>query len=113
MITVNPEAVANLVSNHNPFDLIDVRPKEEFNRLHILGARSAPLQKMSPVKLLRERKLAASEPFFIISENRALAGMAAGLLRGAGCSQPVVVEGGMANWEARGLPAVPRRRFHF
>ncbi len=105
--------MATLVANRQPFDLIDVRPREEFNRLHIPGARSAPLRRMSPVKILCERKRPASEPLFVIGQSRALAGMAAGMLRGVGCNQPVVVEGGMETWETQGLPAVHTPRFHF
>ena len=113
MTTIHPTGLATLVANHRPFDLIDVRPQEEFNRLHIPGARSIPLNKMSPFKVVRERKLAASEPLFVICGNRALAGLAAGMLHGAGCIEPVVVEGGMETWETQGLPAVHTARFHF
>ena len=95
-----------MMSGHKLVDLIDVRPREEFNRLHILGARSMPLNQLYPAKVLQERKQAASEPFFIIGRNRALAGLAAGMLHGAGCDQPVVVDGGMPIWEAEGLPTV-------
>jgi rhodanese-related sulfurtransferase len=113
MNTIHPAGLARLLSNHEVFDLIDVRPKEEFKRLHIPGARSNPLNEMTPVKILRERKLPASAPLFVVSQDRALAGMAAGILRGAGCIQPVVVEGGMETWEAQGLPAVHTSRFHW
>lgn len=113
MTTIHAAGVARLVANHKAFDLIDVRPEEEFKRLHIPGARSNPLNTMAPVKILRERRLPASEPLFVISQSRALAGMAAGILRGAGCIQPVVVEGGMETWEAQGLPAVHTPRFHW
>ena len=113
MTTIHPAGLARLVSKHEVFDLIDVRPKEEFNRLHIPGARSSPLNEMTPVKILRERKLPASAPLFVISQDRALASMGAGILRGAGCIRPVVVDGGIGNWEAQGLPTVHTPRFHW
>ena len=113
MMTIQPAGLANLISSDKAFDLIDVRPQEGFNRLHVPGARSAPLAKMSAPKILHERKCAAAEPLFVIAEDRALAGIAAGILRGAGCTLPVVVDGGMAIWETLDLPAVHSPRFHF
>lgn len=108
MITIDPADLATLVLNHVPLDLVDVRPKKEFERLHIPGARSAPLNQMSPPKVLHERALPDSEPVFLISEDRALAGM----LRGAGCSRPVVIDGGMERWEAQDFPTICARRLH-
>jgi rhodanese-related sulfurtransferase len=113
MKTINPAGLARQVSKQETFDLIDVRPREEFNRLHIPGARCNPLNEMTPVKILRERKLPAAAPMFIISQDRALASMGAGILRGAGSIQPVVVEGGMETWKAQGLPTVHTPRFHW
>ena len=113
MITIDPVDLATLVLNHVPLDLVDVRPRKEFERLHIPGARSAPLNQMSPPKVLRERALPDSEPVFLISEDRALAGMAAGMLRGAGCSRPVVIDGGMELWEAQDFPTVCAHRLHW
>lgn len=111
MTTIHPMRLASLISSHRPFDLIDVRPEEQFNESHIPGARSTPTDKMSAPKILRERKRPASEPLFVIPEDRALAGMAAGILRGPGCILPVVVDGGMALWLAQDLPAVRTPRF--
>lgn len=113
MTTIQPTALASLVRSHRRFDLIDVRSEGQFDKLHIPGARSAPLGKMSASKILHERKCPASAPLFVIAEDRALAGMAAGILRGAGCSLPVVVDGGMTAWQTQDLPEVHTPRFHF
>ena len=111
MTTIHPMGMASLIADHRPFDLIDVRSRAEFDKLHIPGARSVPLKKLSPALILRERRLAASEPLFVICRNRVLATLAAGMLRGVGCSQPVVVDGGMETWETQGLPAIRTRNF--
>ena len=113
MTTIDSTGLAALIRSHRPFDLIDVRPREQFNRSHIPGARSAPLNRMSAPKILHERKCGAADPLFVIAEDRALGGMAAGIFRSAGCSSPVVVDGGMTLWQRRDLPVVPTRRFHF
>ena len=110
MITIHPRALARL-SLTNKLDLIDVRPRAEFNRVHIRGARSVPLASFHPEKVLQERTGAISDPVFLICWNRVRASMAAGLLREAGCKHPVVLDGGMEMWEAQGLPVVHPIRF--
>jgi rhodanese-related sulfurtransferase len=109
MITIHPMRIAMLVDKHRPFDLIDVRTEQEFRSFHIRGAQSFPLRELSGPKLLRERKLPARQPLFIISSNRVRASLAAGILNGAGCLQPIVVDGGMDAWMSRGLPVVWKR----
>jgi rhodanese-related sulfurtransferase len=106
MITIHPKALAKLLVTQNKLNLIDVRPRAEFNRVHIRGARSIPLGTLQAAKVLRERVGAKSDPVFLICWNRARASMAAGLLRDAGCQHPVVLDGGMQLWEAQGLPVV-------
>ena len=93
--------------------LLDVRPKEEFDKLHIRGAHSVPLKEMDPARIVREHQLKTSEPLFVICRNRALASLAAGMLQAAGCNRPVVVEGGMQAWKIMGLPGVSAWRFRF
>jgi rhodanese-related sulfurtransferase len=68
---------------------------------------------MSPAKIVSEHKVKPSEPLFVVCRNRVLASMATGMLRAAGCTRPVVVEGGMRTWEILELPVVATRRFHF
>jgi len=111
MITIHPKALAQLIITQDKLDLIDVRPRSEFNRVHIRGARSVPLATLRPAKVLRERVGAKSEPVFLICWNRTRASMAAGLLREAGCQQPVVLDGGMELWQTQGLPVVHPIRF--
>ena len=111
VITIHPKALAKLIGTEGKIDLIDVRPRVEFNRVHIRGARSFPLATLHPVKLLRDRVGRKSDPVFLICWNRARASMAAGLLREAGCQQPVVLDGGMELWEAQGLPVMHPIRF--
>ena len=57
MKTIHPIGLARLIATHQPFDLIDVRTKEEFDKTHISGARSIPLPELRASKVLRDRKL--------------------------------------------------------
>ena len=111
MITIHPKALARLIVTQDRLDLIDVRPRAEFNRVHIRGARSVPLSTLRPTKVLQERVGAKSDPVFLVCWSRIRASMAAGLLREAGCEHPVVLDGGMELWETQGLPVVHPIRF--
>jgi rhodanese-related sulfurtransferase len=111
MITIHSSAMAALIDKRQPLDLIDVRTKEEFRSFHIRGAQSFPLRELSAAKVLRSRKRAATEPLYIICHNRVRASLAAGMFTGAGCTQPVVVDGGMDTWVRRGLTVVCKRPF--
>ena len=111
MITIHPFGLAALIDNRQPLDLIDVRSEQEFKDSHIPGARSVPLGKLSAPKVLRDRKQAATEPLYIICSSRVRAGLAAGILSGAGCRQAVVVDGGMDTWMRQGLSVVRKKPF--
>jgi rhodanese-related sulfurtransferase len=111
MITIHPKALARLIATKDKIDLIDVRPRAEFNRIHIRGARSIPLATLRPTKFLRERVGTKSDPVFVVCRNRIRASMAAGLLRDAGCKHPVVLDGGMELWVNQGLAVVRPFRF--
>jgi len=103
--------MAALIDNRQPLDLIDVRTEQDFKGFHIPGARSVPLGKLSAPKVLQDRKLAATEPLYIICSSRVRAGLAAGILKGAGCLHPIVVEGGMNIWMSQGLSVVRKKPF--
>ena len=110
MITIHPVGLAKLIDNHEPLDLIDVRTEKEFGDFHIDGARSVPLKNLSAPKVLQGRKLAGTEPLYIICGGRVRAGLAAGILSGGGCCRAVVVDGGMELWISQGLPVVRKKR---
>ena len=99
------------MDKRQPLDLIDVRTKQEFRSFHIPGAQSFPLKELSAAKVLQGRKREAPEPLYIICNNRVRASLAAGMLTGAGCRHPVVVDGGMNTWVRQGLPVVCKKRF--
>ena len=111
MITIHSFGLAALMDKRQPLDLIDVRTKQEFRSFHIPGAQSFPLKELSAAKVLQGRKREAPEPLYIICNNRVRASLAAGMLTGAGCRHPVVVDGGMNTWVRQGLPVVCKKRF--
>jgi len=111
MTTIHSSAMAALIDKRQPLDLIDVRTKQEFQSFHIRGAQSCPLRELSAAKVLQARKREPTEPLYIICNNRVRASLAASMLTGAGCRQPVVVDGGMETWVREGLSVVCKRPF--
>ena len=111
MTTIHPKGLAGMIARGEPFELVDIRPRDEFHQSHIRGAHSIPLQKLHWAGVTRDRGLMNPESLFLISRHSIQAGLAAGLLRGAGCLRPVVVDGGMDLWVAQGFPTVRPRHF--
>ena len=63
MTTIHPLGLAQAIANHEKFELLDVRSRQEFERTHIRGARSVPLRTLQPVRLMRERGRKNPAPF--------------------------------------------------
>ncbi|MGB8341021.1 MAG: rhodanese-like domain-containing protein [Chthoniobacterales bacterium] len=106
MDTIHPLGLATMMATHQPFALIDVRPRDQFECSHISGARSIPLNRLCPEKILREHGNDDSGPVFLVCRRGIRASLAAGMLRQTGRLRPIIVAGGMELWEAQGLPTV-------
>ena len=106
MITINPRALAELIGTHATVELIDVRPRNAFEREHIRGARSIPLSDLHAARIVQDRGSRNPRPLFLVCNGRLRASLAAGMLREAGCLEPVVMEGGMESWRVLGLPTL-------
>jgi rhodanese-related sulfurtransferase len=103
MKTMDCATLEVLIENHEPIDMIDVRAEKEFAAMHIPGARSFPLSKLAARKIfIRPRP--RDERIYVISNDRASASMAVGILRSEGWSDPVVVDGGMKAWIGNHFP---------
>ena len=110
MDTIHPIGLAAMMAAHQPFSLIDVRPREQFECSHIRGARSIPLDRFCPAKIMREQENDDLGPLFLVCRKGIRASLAAGMLRPTGRLRPIIVTGGMERWEAQGLPTVRTRR---
>ena len=106
MDTIHPLDLATMMATHQPFALIDVRPRDQFECSHICGARSIPLNRLCPEKIRREHGNDDSGPVFLVCRRGIRASLAAGMLRPSGRLRPIIVAGGMELWEAQGLPTV-------
>ena len=106
MTTINPRIFADLIRTYPAVELIDVRPRDAFGREHINGAHSIPLSHLHAALVVQERGLRNPRPLFLICDRQVRASLAAGMLREAGCLEPVVIAGGMESWKAQGLPTL-------
>ena len=109
MKTIDPLHLEALYGAGKPIELIDVRPQDEFDRLHVLGSRSIPLRDLSHSEVLKERRLSPDEPLYIICRSGVLATLAAEDLAEGGFDNSIIVEGGIDEWAHLGLPVVRQR----
>jgi rhodanese-related sulfurtransferase len=105
MKTITPFDLQMLIDKRY-VELIDVRPKKDFEKVHALVARSIPLSNVEPHSVLAHRKLDKRAPLYIMCRKRMLAACS---LAGAGLGEPIVVDGGLEAWEGQCLPVVRKK----
>ena len=104
MKTIHPLELEAMLEASQPVEILDIRPRAEFDRRHIEGAHSLPSAEVSPETLLCTRELLPSEPLYLVSESGALAQLQACDLERQGLNNVVVVAGGMHAWRHDCLP---------
>ena len=108
MKTITPFELQMLIDKGD-VELIDVRPKRDFEKVHALVARSIPLSQFEPHSVLAHRKLDRHAPLYLMCRDNTLASLAACGLAGAGLDEPIVVEGGLEAWQGQCLPVVCKK----
>jgi rhodanese-related sulfurtransferase len=109
MKTIRPLELEALLEADHPVEMIDIRPRDQFEKVHIEGAHSLPSAQLSAEILLCSRELLPTEPIYLVSESGALAQLSAYELERQGLDNVVVVSGGMHAWQKNGLPVVRHR----
>ena len=109
MKMIHPLKLEAMVEASQPVEIVDIRPRAEFEKVHIEGAHSIPSAEISAEKLVCARQLLQTEPVYLVSESGALAQLQACDLERQGMDNVVIVSGGMGRWESDGLPVVRRR----
>lgn len=97
---MDPREVKRLMEQGRPFELIDVRPLQEYSRLHLVGARNVPFYEIATASLPTDRPLVlyCSQASCSLSPESALA------LSKRGYRQIHVLDGGIEGAMAQGLP---------
>jgi rhodanese-related sulfurtransferase len=109
MKTIQPLKLEALLETSEPVEILDIRPRSEFEKIHIEGAHSMPSAEISAETLLGTRQLLMTEPLYLVSECGTLAQLQARALERQGMDNLFVVAGGMQAWETASLPVVRRR----
>ena len=104
MKTIHPlDLEAKIVANET-IEILDLRPRPQFEKHHVHGAHSLPFDEFDTASLLHCRELPLPEPLYVISQKGGHARLAADAMEDFGLENLIVVEGGMENWERNGLP---------
>src|ERR1700677_1752866 len=101
--TISVVECRRLIEAGQPLHILDVRTTAEFAGVHVVGARSMPLDELDPVVVVAERRN-ANDSIYVICQSGARAQKACQRLQEAGLAHVLCVEGGTAAWEKAGLP---------
>jgi rhodanese-related sulfurtransferase len=108
MKIIHPLKLEALLEASEPVEIVDIRPRAEFEKVHIEGAHSIPSAEISAETLVCTRELLQTEPIYLVSESGALAQLQACDLERQGLDNVIIVSGGMGRWQRDGLPVVRR-----
>jgi rhodanese-related sulfurtransferase len=109
MKTIHPLKLEAMLEASQPVEIVDIRPRAEFEKVHIEGAHSIPSAEISAEKLVCTRELLQTEPLYLVSQSGALAQLQACDLERQGMDNVVIVAGGMGRWQSAGLPVIRHR----
>jgi rhodanese-related sulfurtransferase len=104
-VSISPEELLDLQAEQQ-VDLIDVRTPAEFGEVHAQGARNVPLSELKPAELMKSRNGTTGQPLYVMCRTGNRAAKACQKLTAAGYADVATVAGGVAGWEAAGLPTV-------
>jgi rhodanese-related sulfurtransferase len=102
------ETVRDLVARQAPVTILDVRTPAEFEAARIPGSYNVPLDQLP--EHARDLASAIGEPVVLVCRSGARARQADQVLRNAELPRLHVLDGGLAAWEARGLPVTRGRQ---
>lgn len=111
---IGPGEVAKMQIEGKAFELVDVRPAEQYRKRHLVGARSVPFSEIGRVSLPHDRLIV----LYCSAVSCSLSSDSARVLMERGYHQVSVLEGGMEAGLAAGLveegqggePSAPARR---
>jgi rhodanese-related sulfurtransferase len=104
--TITPRRLEELRTSGQPIDLIDVRTPAEFREVHVPFARNAPLDRLDPAAVARDRAGSPGRPLYVICRSGSRGQKACEKLTASGLTNVVNVEGGTQAWADAGLPVV-------
>ena len=97
---LSPAVAAERLHSSEPPQIVDVRTPSEYSGKHIAGALSMPLSRLAE----HARELPDDRPLLVHCAGGYRSSIAASLLQQAGFTEVSELAGGIAAWEAAGLP---------
>jgi rhodanese-related sulfurtransferase len=101
--TISLMEIQPLVKSGRLLNVVDVRTPAEFARVHAVGAKLIPLDKLDPAAIAAHR-VNDREPIYLICASGGRASKACEQLEQAGVGPAFCIEGGTDAWERMGLP---------
>ncbi|MWJ29160.1 rhodanese-like domain-containing protein [Halomonas sediminis] len=95
---------ATQLINREDAVVVDIREEKDFKAGHIAGARHLPQSKLE--SRMSELEKLKSQPIILVCKHGQSAGAAQAKLTKAGFEHVHKLKGGMAQWQADGLPVV-------
>ena len=111
MNVIRDTELQQILDSGKPVEILDIRPRRQFERAHIEGAHWIPSAAVSPETILLSRELLPTEPLYLVSESGALAQLSACELERQGVDNLFVLGGGMHAWQNDGLPVMSEDAF--
>ena len=103
---LSPAGLTVLINRETPL-LIDISPRDNFEKAHIPGSRHVAMSQFDP----ENKKLTAAKalPVVLVCKTGQTAGDAAKRLKKAGFEQVYVLDGGIGGWQQAELPLAKGR----
>lgn len=93
---------ATQLINRSKAVLLDVRDAAAFGAGHLVDARNIPLKELP--NRIGELEKFKSRPVIVVCQSGTTANKAVTVLKNAGFTEAVALDGGIAAWQAQGLP---------
>jgi rhodanese-related sulfurtransferase len=104
MKTIQPLDLDAKIQDNETVEILDLRPRAQFEKRHIHGSHSLPFEEFDPGTLVRCRELPLPEPLYVISQKGGYARVVADAMEDFGLDNVIVVQGGLEGWLGSGLP---------
>jgi rhodanese-related sulfurtransferase len=104
--SISPRRLAELCTQGETINVIDVRTPVEYREIHVEMARNVPLDRLDPVALMEARDGNADKPLYVLCRSGSRGQQACEQFQKAGFSNVFNVEGGTLACVEAGLPVV-------
>ncbi len=102
--TITPVELFQMMNRGENPEILDVRTPAEYEKVRISGTTNIPVDRLNVREYLNNRKASPDKPIYILCKGGTRARMACERFIEAGFANAVLIEGGIMQWEACGLP---------